>query len=318
MIRVGIIGCGAIATRHHAPALARIPDVKIEAVCDLDADRARQLSATYGAACFTSVDAFFGGTDLDVVDVVTRENVRPPLLLRALQEGKHVFTEKPLAGADGQYRIQPSDLPALYPILDEWKRRGTKFGINFNLRQSANVIQFKNAVDSGELGEPVMLNVDTYLGSSNHIVDLLRWVNGDIVEVSAVARGRYAESTKCAHLAFENGTIGTFAVTPDVDVFFTLQYVGTKQRGVVRDICGDFTHWSRDGSTGQIWKPTRLGDQTYTRLFALSIERFIDSVRGNGEPAADALDGLRSAEVEAAITQSIDSGKRVTVERHVL
>src|SRR5215469_9657905 len=126
MIRVGIIGCGAIATRHHAPALARIPDVKIEAVCDLDADRARQLSATYGAACFTSVDAFFGGTDLDVVDVVTREEVRPPLLLRALQEGKHVLTEKPLAGADGQYRIQPSDLPALYPILDEWKHRGTK------------------------------------------------------------------------------------------------------------------------------------------------------------------------------------------------
>jgi predicted dehydrogenase len=322
MIRVGIVGCGPVARHHHAPALAALPDVQIAAVCDVAEENARQLGASYGAKVFTDLERMLDEIDLDAVDVVTSEGPRPPLLLACLKRGKHVFTEKPLAGADGQYHIQPSDVPQLQPIIDEWTRQGTKFGINFNLRQSENVKRLKEAVDSGELGAPEVLVAATHMGSTNHVIDLLRWINGEVVEVSAAGKPSGREPTRAAHLTFANGSVGTFVNSMVTDLFFEVQYLGSEGRAVANNICGAFEVRPRDGKAGwdiewtRVWKPKSTSSQTYSGLFAQSIARFIDSVKGNGEPAATGLDGLRQMEIDAAMTESFETGRRIKIDHY--
>jgi predicted dehydrogenase len=320
MIRVGIVGCGPVARFHHAPGLAALAEVEIVAVCDVVEENARQLGAAYGAAVYTDVERMLDEVELDVVDVVTSEGPRPPLLLTCLKRGKHVFTEKPLAGADGQYHIQPGDIPQLYPIVEEWQRQGTKFGINFNLRQSENVKRLKAAVDAGELGTPEVVAAITHMGSTNHVIDLLRWVNGEVVEVSAAGKPSGREPTRAAHLTFANGSVGTFVNSMVTDLFFQVQYLGSEARAVASNICGTYEVRSRDGKAGwdiewsRVWKPKSTSAQTYSTLFAQSIAQFIESVKGNGEPAATGLDGLRHMEIDAAITESFETGRRVTIE----
>jgi len=316
MINVAVIGCGVVAQRHHVPAFARHPEVHIVACCDVDQQRSASLAAAYKVSSYTSVERMLDEQEIDIVDIVTRETDRPPLLLACLRAGKHIFSEKPLAGAEGQYRIQFSDLPVLHEIIDEWQRQGTKFGINFNLRQSMNVRHFKAAVDSGELGEPVIVSGDTHIGSTNHVLDLMRWVNGDVAEVSAVSIGTRSDPSRCVHLTFENGSIGTFMNTPETDLYFRVQYFGARERAVCNNICGSFERLSRDGERVQRWHPSTTSDQTYPRIFAQSVEGFITSVLEDGTPPATGLDGLRQAEIDAAITESMQTGRRVRVERY--
>lgn len=320
MIRVGIVGCGPVARYHHAPGLAAIADVQIVAVCDVAEDNARQLGAVYGARVFTDVERMLDEVELDVVDVVTSEGPRPPLLLTCLKRGKHVFTEKPLAGKDGQYHIQPGDIPQLYPIIEEWMSQGTKFGINFNLRQSDNVKRFKAAIEAGDLGSPEVITAATHMGSTNHVIDVLHWLNGDIVEVSASGKANGREPSRAAHLTFANGSIGTFVNSMITDLFFQVQYLGSEGRAICSNICGTYEAWIRGGKAGwdidtsQVWRPKSTTSQTYSGLFAASIAQFIEAVKGNGEPAATGLDGLRHMEVDAAITESFETGRRITVE----
>lgn len=317
MLQVGIIGCGYEAQHHHTPGLAAIPDVRISAVCDLHKERAAALAERYQVPYYTTVEAMLESETLDIVDVVTREEGRPPILLACLAAGKHIFTEKPLAGADGQYCIRPSDLPAIHAIVDAWRQQGTMFGINFNLRQAAHAQRFKALIDSGELGDPVAMTAETGIGSTNHIIDLLRWVNGEVVEVSAVAVGPQRESTRCAHFTFANGSIGTLMRTPHADIFFRVQYVGTKARAIMQDIGGEVEIRAHDGQHIQRWKRSPLSAETYDSMFAFSIAHFIANVQANQPHAPNVLDGLRQAEIDAAITDSIERGQQVPVTHYL-
>jgi predicted dehydrogenase len=322
MVRVGIVGCGPIATSHHSPGFLAIPGVEIVAVCDVDEAKAKALGEKLSAQVFTDIDAMLGSTDLDIVDVATSEGPRPPLLLKALQAGKHVFTEKPLAGAKGQYHIQLSDIPQLYPIIDEWQKQGTKFGINFNLRQSDNVRTLKETINSGHLGDPDVLIAATHMGSTNHVIDLLRWINGEVDEVSAVWRGNPGHPTRAVQMTYANGSIGTFVNSMETDLFFQVNYLGSKGRAIVQDICGDLELRIRDGVAGwdfewsQNWKPKPTSPQTYTGLFAQSIAQFVRAVRGETNQYASGLDGLRHMEIDAAMTESAKTGVPVRVQRY--
>src|SRR2546421_238096 len=128
--RVAIVGCGKIATRFHAPAFARLPGCRIVAACDVAIENARALGDRYGVP---------------------------------------VFTEKPLAGAAGQYHIQDTDLPAARAAVDAWLRAGVRFGVNLALRHDLAAGELKRAVAAEELGTPVAVCVDHALGSANHI-----------------------------------------------------------------------------------------------------------------------------------------------------
>jgi predicted dehydrogenase len=96
-LRVGVIGCGAIAQMMHLPYLRELDDLfQIVALCDVDQVALAEVGRQYG------VDRLFASADellaepLDVVFILTSGD-HAPVTIAALERGLHVFVEKPLA-----------------------------------------------------------------------------------------------------------------------------------------------------------------------------------------------------------------------------
>lgn len=94
--RVGVIGCGEIAQISHIPFLLESPSFDIQAICDLSPQVVDQLGEKYHIDHrYTDFTEMVAQDDLDVV-LVTTKNHAPPALA-AMDHGKHVFVEKPIA-----------------------------------------------------------------------------------------------------------------------------------------------------------------------------------------------------------------------------
>ena len=98
-LKIGIIGCGGIANGKHMPALSRLNDVEMVAFCDIIEERAKKAAAQYGtpdAKVFTDYKELLK-LDLDVVNVLTPNKQHSFITVDALESGKHVMCEKPMA-----------------------------------------------------------------------------------------------------------------------------------------------------------------------------------------------------------------------------
>ena len=98
-LRAGIVGCGGIANGKHLPAMKRNGHFEIVAFCDLIEERAQKAKEEYGtpdAKVFTDYQELLK-EDLDAVYVLTPNNAHAPVSIAAMEAGKHVMCEKPMA-----------------------------------------------------------------------------------------------------------------------------------------------------------------------------------------------------------------------------
>jgi predicted dehydrogenase len=99
-LRVGVVGAGKISGQYSA-TLARLPQVDITAVADLDVGRAQRLAGEHGARVVTLAD-LYAADDVDVVLNLTTPGAHADVALAALRAGKHVYGEKPLTVTTAQ------------------------------------------------------------------------------------------------------------------------------------------------------------------------------------------------------------------------
>jgi predicted dehydrogenase len=98
-LRVGVVGCG-IGKAHVEAYRALADQFEIVAVCDVDEEKARQAAATYAIPrALTDFDELCRMDELDVVDICTPPYLHCAQTLQALEAGRHVICEKPLAGS---------------------------------------------------------------------------------------------------------------------------------------------------------------------------------------------------------------------------
>src|ERR1700730_17999533 len=96
-LRIGVVGCGIFGESHLA-TFAGIPFAEVTAVTDVDQERAQKLASRYGIQRVSKdFRELCSLPDLDAVSVVTTEDQHLEPVLSALEHGKHVFVEKPLA-----------------------------------------------------------------------------------------------------------------------------------------------------------------------------------------------------------------------------
>ena len=95
-IKAGVVGCGGISKNQHIPALMKIDEVEIVAVCDILKERAEFAREMSGAKyAFTDYKDLIALSELDMVDICTPNYLHAPVAIEALKSGKHVFCEKP-------------------------------------------------------------------------------------------------------------------------------------------------------------------------------------------------------------------------------
>ncbi len=146
-LRIGIIGCGGIANGKHMPALkTQSHRAEMVAFCDIIEERALKARATYGtpdAKVYTDYKELLADKTIDVVHVLTPNRSHSFITVDALEAGKHVMCEKPMA---------INSLEA-QKMLDAAKRTGKKLTIGYQTRNRADAVYLKKLVDDGMFGD---------------------------------------------------------------------------------------------------------------------------------------------------------------------
>jgi predicted dehydrogenase len=144
-----VIGAGRWANWAHLPGWARDDRCELIGICDRDLGRAQAAASEFGAAVVTADhrDLLERG-DIDIIDVVTGDAEHFAVNLAAIEAGKHVLSEKPVAHDFRDVRLA-ADLAAA-------KGLKTKVGLTF--RYSPAVRYLKDLIDSGSLGTPFIYN----------------------------------------------------------------------------------------------------------------------------------------------------------------
>ncbi len=97
-IKVGVAGCGVVATAYYLPYLMRMQNVEISAVCDIYPARTEACARLFGAKQqYLDYDEMIEQADLDAVFILTAPGTHVPFGLRAIEAGLHVLIQKPLA-----------------------------------------------------------------------------------------------------------------------------------------------------------------------------------------------------------------------------
>lgn len=157
---IGIVGCGAIVREHHLDAYRKF-GVRVVGVHDVDpaAIAAAQERHDVGEV-FPSLDALLAHPGIDVVDIATHPGVRIELIRRALEAGKHVIAQKPLA----------LDLAGARSITDLADERGLRLAVNQNGRWAPAWRVATLLLQAGAIGEPLAV---THLHQEHN-----RWLIG--------------------------------------------------------------------------------------------------------------------------------------------
>jgi len=146
MLKVGIIGCGGIANGKHMPALAKLDTIEMAAFCDIVEERAQKAAKEFGipdAKVYTDYKELLADKSIDVVHVCTPNKSHADITVYALEAGKHVMCEKPMAKtADDARRM-----------LEAAKRTGKKLSIGYQNRFRTDSQHLKKLCDRGDLGE---------------------------------------------------------------------------------------------------------------------------------------------------------------------
>ncbi len=145
-LKIGIIGCGGIANAKHMPSLAKIKECEMVAFCDIIPERAEKAKKDYGtidAKVYTDYKQLLDDKSIDVVHVLTPNIDHSYITVDALNAGKHVMCEKPMA-------INSQEAQKM---LDAAKKTGKKLTIGYQGRHRANSLFAKRACEEGVLGD---------------------------------------------------------------------------------------------------------------------------------------------------------------------
>ncbi len=149
IVRVAVLGAGAWARGAHLPGYRRDQRCRVVAIADTDIDRAREAAREFDIPTVTSdAHELFARDDVDAVDVCTPRHTHFELAWAALEAGKHVLCEKPVA-----YDFRDTER-----ARDLARRKGLKTKVGLTFRYSPAIRYMREIVAGGYIGTPFIFN----------------------------------------------------------------------------------------------------------------------------------------------------------------
>ena len=145
-IKVGIIGCGGICKGKHLPSITKIDFIEVVALCDIIKERALAMQDKFGlqdAKIYTDYKEMLKDESIEVVHVCTPNRSHSFISIDALEAGKHVMCEKPMAKTSAEAKA----------MCEAAKRTGKKLTIGYQSRWQRQYQYLKKVCDDGELGD---------------------------------------------------------------------------------------------------------------------------------------------------------------------
>ncbi len=142
-LKVGVAGAG-FAGRAHMEGYKNTEDAELIAVCDVSKERAQEAADKYGIPyVFTDFNEMISLKELDAVSICLPNVMHAPMSISALEAGKHVLCEKPLAVNAKQAQ----------EMVDTAKKTGKILAMSLNFRYEGRTLTLKKLIESGTLGD---------------------------------------------------------------------------------------------------------------------------------------------------------------------
>ncbi len=337
-LRFGLIGCGRVAPRH-AESVDALPDARLVAVADVRESRAAHFAQHYGAEMLTDYRALLARPDVDVVSICTPSGLHAQMAIDALQAGKHVIVEKPIA-------LSLADADRMIAAA---AATGRKLCVVLQNRYNPPMQDLRRIVDEGRLGRLLLGNAtvrwyrpqeyyeDEWHGTwamdggalmnqSIHHIDALQWFMGRLESVFAftgtLAHRMEAEDTGVAVIRFAGGALGSVEgstitypenIEGSVAVFGELgsaKIGGTAlNRKVVWKVAGELEREREVLTRDQVDPPSIYGT-SHQKVIADMIE----AIRDDRAPKTHGAEARKSLALVLAIYESARTGQPVTID----
>ena len=322
---VGIVGLGFVGRGAHVPAIANIADAKLAAVADPDAKRRERVQNKYAVgAAYASHEELIADPDVDLVIVAVPTQLHAPVARAALDAGKHVLCEMPLA-----VNLEDAD-----ELIDGARRKGVVLMPSLTFRFAPPFTRVRRMIAEGAIGTPVCVRYREFIPAKDLAsqwppsawmwnleesggplftlavwsIDLVRWItDSEIDMITAVAT-----YTPLEHL----GTVGydaTAAVRLQNGISGSLEYSGSVSPSAARcslEIVGDTTNVLVTSDNDRV---TLYGDdpcrtewnvrQSGPRMWGheQQDEHLIRCIRNGETPAISPEDGRRAMELARVV-----------------
>jgi len=152
--KYAIVGAGEVSNHIHIPALLKIPNTKIIAICDSDEEKAKSTAHYWNIPrYYTDTSELLNDASIDIVDICTPPSSHLAISAAALHTGKHVIIEKPMA----------DNIDACKSICDKYnnyKNTNLKMGIIYNWLFGPTIIKLKGLIDTS-LDNILNINIET-------------------------------------------------------------------------------------------------------------------------------------------------------------
>lgn len=150
-LRVGIVGCGAIARIRHIPAFLKLKDqVQIHAVCDKNESLAKEAAANNGVpGVYSDVTQMLAKEKLDIIDICTPPQSHAAIAIEAIKSGCHLILEKPMA-------LSSADCDKMLAIP---RKNAQKICVIHNQLYYPPVLKARKLVSEGAIGDFIGLRI---------------------------------------------------------------------------------------------------------------------------------------------------------------
>lgn len=323
-IPVGVIGCGWAGT-VHARAYALNPHVRVVGVYDKIVQRVQKLATDLGVPKCSSLEELLERKPL-AVSIATEPQSHYELALRCLEEGIHVFCEKPLS----------RDVTECELLCRRADEKGLLLGVNFNQRFSPLVKEAKKSLEQDAeihfIHSSMFQSVpqvryhwatEAFIiyDAMSHQLDTLRFLVGDVERVfaEALSRGAPVWTEVAVTVVFSEGCIGTINTSfsgsvKGVNPFTRLEIITNKKHIVIKNLIDMLYIRSHRSNTAVIRVPTVFDLRDYFGLMRLSLEAWISALRKGTQPPVTGRDGWAITYICNAIERAIRERQPQKVE----
>lgn len=341
VVKVGVIGLGWMG-QCHIRYLSDVEGCEITAVCDKREEQVREIAASTGARAYTQHQDLINDPEVNTIYIVTPQMFHCSILLDALESGKNILCEKPLAlTAEEIKQIRQASVDYPGKIMIDFPQRfsvATQEAMAEISRGALGSIQFVRANFRFSMKQHAKLHGawvfdktkggGLILESSVHLWDAVRYFSGqEVVSVCAVAHDHpditFEDSFFCI-ARLSGGAIAGIDMNgwmPDnADTDKRFEIVGDKGAVYLDELQNYLTVQSELGienNPGMFTDGATHKDVMWHSRVAGAVKRldeaFVKCIRYDETPATGIEDGARASEITWAVYESLRTGRLVEV-----
>jgi len=317
-----VIRCALVSGKGmglmHGKNFHGLPGAQVVAVCDGDPELLAKAEAEFGVPGYAGLDDLLAHSDAELVLLIVNETRRIAPLGQILAAGRHVFTEKPLCGQDGQYRVAESDAAVAAPAIRQWRESGRALGINYNYRLFRHFRRLHDDAVEGRLGTVRMVRARAHFNCWSHLIDQILWTMGPPEWVSALGDPDEPGGwQRLIHMGWPGGAVGELGgsnLWGYDDHPLRLMLVGDKACAEARGLDGWYRRSKADAWPEVVedsWQ-VEPGVQEYQESFGRMADAVVKALEAGDPLPADGNDAWNELLLEAAVHRSARrDGERV-------